>query len=406
MDARTDWRPRPALSRIVRATILSVPVLAGAATGWVVARVLPRPAGLASGMWWLAVLGLAATALVAVDRLARRALPLAWLLRLSVVFPDGAPSRLLVAFQATRIPRIRRPGLIGQGGGAAPTAEVQDLVALATALGAHDRRTRAHSERVRALTRVVGDQLHLAGPAVQRLEWAAFLHDIGKLSVPPAILNKTGRPDPEEWRLLARHPDEGANLAAPLVPWLGDWLRGVRDHHERWDGRGYPEGVAGADISLAGRIVSVTDAFETMTGGCSYKRPMSARAARRELLACAGTHFDPSVVRAFLDVSLGRLYWILGPATWLAVLPLVGGLPRAVAATRAAAGTGQLSGGLRAVVLAVATAGVAMSIALAPPSHPTRVATPAPAVAPSGSGRTGQHPGGNAGATLAARLPG
>ena len=187
--------------------------------------------------------------------------------------------------------------------------------------------------------------------------------------------------------MLARHPDEGAHLAAPLTPWLGDWLRGVRDHHERWDGNGYPDGIAGPDISLAGRIVCVTDAFETMTAVRSYKRPMSAASARRELVACSGSHFDPHIVRAFLDVSLGRLWWILGPVSWLALVPLLGRLPRAAAATNAARHSGRVVGGLRTAGIALVTAGAVTSLALGHPSPdqtaaPRQIASPTTAAAP------------------------
>ena len=388
METRSEWRPRPAISRVVRVTALSIPVVAAIVAGVVTGHALPRPTGLGETMWWIAVVGVATIVLVSVDRLARHALPLAWLYRLTVVFPDRAPSRLRVAFRSASISRLQRRAQLTGAQPPTPVDGVDDLVALATALSTHDRRTRAHSERVRALTRLVGEQLRLSGPAVERLEWAAFLHDIGKLTVPPAILNKAGRPDDAEWSVLARHPDEGAHLAAPLTPWLGDWLRGVRDHHERWDGNGYPDGIAGPDISLAGRIVCVTDAFETMTAVRSYKRPMSAASARRELVACSGSHFDPHIVRAFLDVSLGRLWWILGPVSWLALVPLLGRLPRAAAATNAARHSGRVVGGLRTAGIALVTAGAVTSLALGHPSPdqtaaPRQIATPTTTAAPS-----------------------
>ena len=245
---RSAWKHAPSGGRDRRSAgscasvALSIPVVAAVVAGVVTGHALPRPTGLGETMWWIAVVGVATIVLVSVDRLARHALPLAWLYRLTVVFPDKAPSRLRVAFRSASISRLQRRAQLTGAQPPTPVDGVDDLVALATALSTHDRRTRAHSERVRALTRLVGEQLRLAGPAVERLEWAAFLHDIGKLTVPPAILNKAGRPDDAEWSVLARHPDEGAHLAAPLTPWLGDWLRGVRDHHERWDGTATPTG--------------------------------------------------------------------------------------------------------------------------------------------------------------------
>ena len=132
-----------------------------------------------------------------------------------------------------------------------------------------------------------------------------------------------------------------------------------------------------------------------MTAVRSYKRPMSAASARRELVACSGTHFDPHIVRAFLDVSLGRLWWILGPVSWLALVPLAGPAPRAAAATNVARHSGRVVGGLRTAGIALVTAGAVTSLALGHPSpdqtaaprqieSPTTAAAPAP-TAPAGT---------------------
>jgi hypothetical protein len=140
-------------------------------------------------------------------------------------------------------------------------------------------------------------------------------------------------------------------LVAGLLPWLGDWGRAVGEHHERWDGTGYPKGLAGDDIGYAARIVAVADSFETMTAARSYSKAMSADQAREELTRCAGSQFDPAVVRAFLGVSVGRLRWVLGPLTWLAEVPFVATADRAGQAVKAGA-IGALVGGL--VTLGVA----------------------------------------------------
>ena len=150
-----------------------------------------------------------------------------------------------------------------------------------------------------------------------RLQWACLLHDIGKLAVPAHILSKAGRPDDEEWAILKRHPAVGGEIVDSLAPWLGEWGRAASEHHERWDGKGYPRALAGEQISLAGRIVAVADAYDVITSTRSYKKPMSAEAARRELVRCAGTQFDPTVVRAFLNVSLGRRGAHAGMLGWL-----------------------------------------------------------------------------------------
>jgi Rrf2 family protein len=103
----------------------------------------------------------------------------------------------------------------------------------------------------------------------------------------------------------------GAAIAAPLAAWLGDSVLAVVEHHEKWDGSGYPKGLRGAEISEAGRIVAVADVFDVLTSVRSYKSARSAVDARTELARCAGTHFDPGVVRAFMTLSLGRLRLVI-----------------------------------------------------------------------------------------------
>jgi hypothetical protein len=224
-----------------------------------------------------------------------------------------------------------------------------EILALAAALGQHDRRTRGHSERVRSFADLIADEMRLSQDERDRLRWSALLHDIGKLTVHPDILNKAGKPTDEEWAALRQHPLEGGRLIAPLQAWLGDWALTVAQHHESFDGTGYPYGLAGNDISLGARIVAVADTFEVMTAVRSYKSASSPADARNELTRCAGTQFDPVVVRAFLNVSLGRLRWIIGPVSWLFDFPFVsqiGNLGRvAVLATQSTALTGTLAAG-------------------------------------------------------------
>jgi hypothetical protein len=133
----------------------------------------------------------------------------------------------------------------------------------------------------------------------------------------------------------------------------------VRDHHERWDGTGYPAGTAAEEISYAGRVVAVVDAFETITATRPYKRPLHPAAAKAELARSAGSHFDPAVVRAFLGVSVRRLRLIMGPMAWIGALPFLGAVPEA--SVRASMAGGQLAaGGLSAG--AAATGVVALSV--------------------------------------------
>jgi putative nucleotidyltransferase with HDIG domain len=225
---------------------------------------------------------------------------------------------------------------------------------------------------VSAFNDLIAAEIGLSQGDRAKLRWAALLHDIGKLHVHTMTLNKPGKPTAAEWRAIKRHPEIGARIVAPLRPWLGDWVDGVGQHHERFDGQGYPNGLAGAEISLAGRIIAVADAFEVMTALRSYKRPVSARVAREELTRCAGTHFDPRMVRAFLNVSIGKVSSVMGPLSWLAQIPFIGGIPQlenvAVTVTRQAiANTGTLSAaGLMAVSGAIAAQPASSAVALNP----------------------------------------
>src|SRR5581483_6026495 len=156
---------------------------------------------------------------------------------------------------------------------------------------------------------------------------SALLHDVGKRSVPREILNKPGRPDEDEWQLLKAHPLLGEKLVEPMRAWLGRWADAVGYHHERWDGAGYPRGVEGEDIPLPGRIVAVADSYDVITSARSYKEAGGALEGREEISRCAGSQFDPKVVRAFLGVSIGRMRLVMGPLSWLSHAPFLSQIP-------------------------------------------------------------------------------
>ena len=127
---------------------------------------------------------------------------------------------------------------------------------------------------------------------------------------------------------VRRHPDEGARLLGPLNAWLGPWALAVEQHHERFDGRGYPRGIAGDQISLAGRIVAVADSYEVMTAVRPYRKPIGVCGCATGTGRCSGAQFDPVVVRAFLNISMGRLWRVVGIGSWIAQLPVIGWVDR------------------------------------------------------------------------------
>ena len=315
-----SWAERPRLGAALALAIAAVPVLGAVGAAYALHQVVPDVDKIAGTVVRVVGIVLAAmVVLVLVERLTRRLAPLAALLRMSLLFPDQAPSRFSTALRtgnskqlADRVEEIKRTGL-----SADPNEAAREVLELVGALSAHDPRTRGHSERVRAYAEMLGAELHLSDADRHRLRWASLLHDIGKLTVPHDVLNKPGKPTDEEWHQLQQHPVEGGKLVAPLADWLGDWSKTTEQHHERWDGTGYPKKLAGNDIALGARIVSLVDAFEVMTAARSYKKAASPTSARQELLRCAGTHFDPEIVRAFLNISVGRLRWATGPAALL-----------------------------------------------------------------------------------------
>jgi len=384
------------LAALVNVAVFVTPIAVSIVAATITAHVLPRPrttAWLAG--WWIAVLTVPIFILRVTDRLARRALPLAVLLKMTMVFPDRAPTRLAVARKsgstrdlARRVEEARTQGIEDE-----PVVAAEKILALAGALNAHDRLTRGHGERVRVLTDLIADELDLPTDDRDRLRWSALLHDIGKLAVHPHILNKPDKLDEAEWEIIKKHPLEGAKLTAPLAGWLGEWANTIAEHHEKYDGTGYPYGLKGDQISLGGRIVAVADCYDTMTTVRGYKTTMSPKAARIELAACAGSHFDPKVVRAFLDVSLGRVRPVSGPLAWLGSLPFVSSIPQAAA----------VLGRVGAASVVVSGAVTAGSLNAAPHRltvpRSSQVALPAgPGVQGSGTGATGKEAGTSHGA--------
>jgi putative nucleotidyltransferase with HDIG domain len=364
----SSWHARPLAAGLVRLTITVAPIVAAVAAGVTTTRIWDRPRGVGAQLGWLATsVGAAVVASYLLARAARRLLPLATLLKLSLAFPDRTPSRFAVALRAGTLSNLEaRATRLTEAGSDVPMAHAaKEVILLAVTLTRHDRGTRGHSERVRALTDVLAEELRLSPADRDRLQWAGLLHDIGKVAVPTAILNKPGPLSDQEWEVMRRHPEEGARLLAPLAAWMGPWADVVPQHHERYNGTGYPRQLSGDEICLGARIVAVADTFEVMTSARSYKRPLPAAAAREEISAKAGDLFDPAVARALLNVSLGRLRWITGPIAWLLAWPV---FDRVGAVTQALQPAVQSS-------LGAAAAGTLAAVVAMSPAAPASLAT-------------------------------
>jgi HD-GYP domain-containing protein (c-di-GMP phosphodiesterase class II) len=173
------------------------------------------------------------------------------------------------------------------------------LTALSHAIEERDPYTRGHSDRVSALAEIVARRLGWKHARFGALRLGAELHDVGKLNVDGAILRKPGPLDENEYLEIKRHPLDGARLIRRFEP-LRPALPYILFHHERWDGGGYPSGRSREQIPVGARIVAVTDAFDAMTSLRPYRAALPVHRALAELRACAGTQFDPAVVRAFV----------------------------------------------------------------------------------------------------------
>lgn len=172
---------------------------------------------------------------------------------------------------------------------------------LANALEAKDAGTQGHSLRIAHLCREVGRALSFDKERLDRLEAAAYLHDIGKIGIPESVLNKPGKLTDEEWTTIRRHPQIGAEILKG-IPSLTLVAGFVEAHHERLDGTGYPHGLKGEEIPLESRIISAADAFDAMVNCRPYRSGLALDHALAELCRLAGVQFDPTVVSCIMEV--------------------------------------------------------------------------------------------------------
>ena len=176
---------------------------------------------------------------------------------------------------------------------------VRSLVA---AIDAKDVYTRGHSERVYRLSMLIGERLGLAPDQMQTLSWAAVLHDVGKIAIKGNILNKPGRLTDEEFAEVKTHPAKGCKVIEP-IPQLQAALPGIRHHHERFDGKGYPDGLKGEEIPFQARIIAVADTYDAIVSTRAYRQAKTNNWAIDEINRCSGTQFDPEAAGAFMELA-------------------------------------------------------------------------------------------------------
>ncbi len=343
------------MGRLLQVVLALVPFLLAVIVTLAISSGLAAPttrAGQVSQILFL--VAISAIVMLATDRVAKLAAPVALLLRISMVFPDRAPSRVRVAMRCSSEEELRKTLLEVNDGGLGDTANeaAETLMVLVAALSRHDRMTRGHSERTRAYADVIAGEMGLSTEDRSKLRWAALLHDVGKMRIPEQILNKPARLTDVEYEIVKQHPAIGAELAEPLRDFLGPWADTIIQHHERWDGGGYPSGIAGDQICLGARIVAVADTFDVITSVRSYKTPQTASAAREEIARNAGTQFDPEVVKMFLGISIGRFGWSVAPLSMLTQVPQLVAFMSPVAG-----GVTTIANSIPAVLLGIGTVG-------------------------------------------------
>jgi putative two-component system response regulator len=176
---------------------------------------------------------------------------------------------------------------------------VRSIDAMIKALEAKDFYTRGHSQRVTLYSIAIGEELGMTGQEREDLHRASVLHDLGKIGVREAVLNKPGRLTEEEFAEIVRHSETAVRILEP-IPFFRPLLPAILHHHERFDGKGYPARLAGSNIPFASRIMAVADTFDAMTSTRAYRKALPVADSIAEIRRCSGTQFDPDIVPAFL----------------------------------------------------------------------------------------------------------
>lgn len=182
----------------------------------------------------------------------------------------------------------------------------QTVQAILKTLNEKNVREKIHSERVSAISKLIGSAMNLDYSTVKEIEMAGLLHDIGKIAVDENILNKAGKLNDDEYEKIKKHPESSYQILKSINAYAG-LAEDVLSHHERWDGRGYPRRLKGEEISLIARIISVADAYEAMTADRSYRLAMTKEEAMKELNKHAGTQFDAQIIAIFEDKVLSQM---------------------------------------------------------------------------------------------------
>jgi len=224
---------------------------------------------------------------------------------------DGADEYLLkpcsisaVADKVVAALRKRERGVIEQNR-ARLTEHAQFMVkfsairVLVNSLETKDMYTRDHSKKVALCTMIMAREMGMDRPRMRELRVGALLHDIGKIGVPLTVLHKEGALNADEWEIIKKHTTDGAHIVSPLVKYVPEVQRIVRHEHERWDGKGYPDGIGGLDIPLGSRMIMIADTYDAICSNRSYRKAQSPETALRVIREGVGTQFDPNLVPVF-----------------------------------------------------------------------------------------------------------